>query len=253
MITQITSEQIDQVVNDGQFKYIKLTGSDNKEFGGWNKTPKDLEKKITSIKNHIKNLPSGQYFISFRINPGKDEWKYILTKGEATLNQSAPSPMIIHQSSSLEKFQTLDEWKRQETRIKELEKELELLRMQNQFKEQLNEKPEENPIQGFTTNILPQFVPLFDRFMALQEKKMEFAQRQPSRPSMSQQPQQPKIKPFRPAPDPDSELWESYLDYLDAMNDLRYQRELMYLKAKQPDVYQWVINETQETEQTNEE
>jgi len=250
MITQITSEQIDQVVNDGQFKYIKLTGSDNKEFGGWNKTPADLQKKITSIKNHIKNLPSGQYFISFRINPGKDEWKYILTKGDNTLNQNSAMPMIIHQGSQLEKFQTLEEWKSQESRIKELEKELELLKMQNAFKEQMNEKPEENPIQSFTSSVLPQFVPLFDRFMALQEKKLELSEKRPVRQSM---PPQPQPKPFRPAPSPDSELWESYLDYLDAMPDLRYQRELMWLKVKQPEVYQFVINETQETEESNEE
>jgi cell fate (sporulation/competence/biofilm development) regulator YmcA (YheA/YmcA/DUF963 family) len=250
MITQITSEQIDQVINDGQFKYIKLTGSDNKEFGGWNRTPSDLEKKITSIKNHIKNLPSGQYFLIFKIKPGKDEWKYILTKGDNTLNQNSPMPMIIHQASQLEKFQTLEEWKNQEMKIKELEKELELLKMQNVFKDQMNEKPEENVIQGFASTILPQFVPLFDRFMSLQEKKLDLQQKTPIKQAM---PSQFKPKPFRPAPSPDSELWESYIDYLDSMQDLRYDRELMYLKVKQPDVYAYVINETQETQENNEE
>lgn len=249
MITQITSEQINQVVADGQFKYIKLTGTDGKEFGGWNRFPKDLNNKITSIRNHIKNLPSGQYFIHFKISPTKDEWKYLLTKGEQNnLSQNSPQPVIIHQGSALEKFQTLEEWKSQEIRIKELEKELELLKMQNAFRDQLNEKPEENPIQGFTTNILPQFVPLFDRFMSLQEKKLELAQKQPIRTN----PSQPQPKPFRPAPNPDSQLWESYLDYLDAMNDIRYQRELLYLKSKQPDVYQYVIDATTEIESQSE-
>jgi len=246
MITQITSEQIDQVVNDGQFRYIKLTGTDGKEFGGWNKTPADLAKKIQSIRNHIKNLPTGQYFINFRINPGKDEWKYLLTKGESNLSQGTPQPMIIHhQGSQLEKFQTLEEWKAQEMRIKELEKELELLKMQNSFKEQLNEKPEENPIQGFTTSILPQFMPLFDRYMKHQEDKLALTQqRYKLRESMPQS----QRKPFRPAPAPEDPLWESYIEYLDNLPDLRYQRELMWLKAKQPDVYQYVVQETQEEE-----
>lgn len=245
MITQITSEQIDQVVSDGQFRYVKLTGTDGKEFGGWNKTPADLSKKIASIKNHIKNLPPGQYFVNFRINPGRDEWKYLLIKSEGTLSQSPATPVIIQQGSSLEKFQTLEEWKSQENRIRELEKELELLKMQTAFKEAMNEKPEQSPIQGFTQSILPQFVPLFDRYMALQEKKLEVTQKR-----ASQIPMQPKPKPFRPAPSPDAELWESYLDYLDALDDMQYSRELMYLKTKQPDVYQYVIQETQEQENT---
>jgi len=241
MITQITSEQIDQVVSDGQFRYIKLTGADGKEFGGWNKTPADLSKKITSIKNHIKNLPSGQYFVNFRMNPGKDEWKYLLIKSDSNLSQSPATPVIIQQGSSLEKFQTLDEWKSQENKIRELEKELELIKMQNAFKDALNEKPEESPIQGFTQSILPQFIPLFDRYMSLQEKKLEIQQ---SKPAQIQMPVQ--SKPFRPAPLPNTNLWESYLDFIDGMNDLQYARELMYLKTKQPDVYQYVIQETQE-------
>lgn len=249
MITQITSEQIDQVMNDGQFRYIKLTGSDGKEYGGWNKTPSAAKKKIESIRDHIKNLPPGQYFVHYRINPGRDEWKYLLMKGsELSQAGSSQMPVIIHQGSQLEKFQTLEEWKRQEQKIKDLEKELEILKIHSSIKDQLNEKPEESPITGFTQSILPQFVPLFDRYMSLQEKKMEINSRQPQIRPMAQAPapaQEPKK--FRPAPDPDSDLWESYLDYLDSMNDLRFQRELIYLKNKQPEIFSAVVNETTES------
>jgi len=244
MITQISPEQIEQVIQDGQFKYIKLTGADLKEYGGWNKTPAELKKKISSVRDHIAKLPAGNYFLHFKINPRGDEWKYLYIKESLSQNGSPAAPVIIQApGSQLEKFQTIDEWKRQELRIKDLEKELELLKFRNEMRDQLNEKPAENPIQGFAANILPQFVPLFDRYMDLQEKKV---QRDMITKQIAEAPAQApinmEVRKFRPAPAPGSDLWESYLDYLDQINDLQFSREILYLKNKQPDIYQ-AVNE----------
>jgi len=252
MITTITAEQIDQVINDGQFKYIKLTGADGAEFGGWNANPSVLRKKINSIREHINKLPSGQYFVHFRISPGKTEWKYILNRGieNGGLSQS---PVIITQPvTELEKFQTIDEWKRQEMRIKELEKQLEMIQLENQYKSQLNEKPAENPIQGFAEKVLPTFLPIFDRYFDLQQQKLQVQKNQPPPPAQTRtKVQQSTVKPhpFRPAPVPGSELWESYLDFVDQLNDTAFTRELLYLRNKQPDVYSIVLNETTEMDE----
>jgi hypothetical protein len=242
MITQILPEQIEQVVQDGQFKYIKLTGADLKEYGGWNKTPAELKKKIQSIREHIQKLPAGNYFLHFKINPRGDEWKYIYQKESLSQNGSPAAPVIIQApGSQLEKFQTIDEWKRQELRIKDLEKELELLKFRNEIKEQLNEKPEENPIQGFAANILPQFVPLFDRYMDLQDRKIQAQVIQSKQLTQATAVNKsPAVKPFRPVPDVNSDMWESYLDYLDNLSDERFSREIFYLKTKQPEIYKAV-------------
>jgi len=134
MVTTITADQIDQVINDGQFKYLKLTSSDGKEFGGWNATPGALKKKIQSVREHIAKLPTGQYILHFRISPGKTEWKYILNRGtENNGGGLSAAPVIITQPlAELEKFQTLEEWKRQEQRIKDLEKQVEIMQLEQQ-------------------------------------------------------------------------------------------------------------------------
>lgn len=255
MITTISPEQIDQVLMDGQFKYIKLTSSDGKEFGGWNATPGALKSKVNSIRGHIAKLPPGQYFLHFRISPGKTEWKYILTRGSETTNTGlSQTPVIITQATELEKFQTLDEWKRQEQRIKDLEKQVEIMQLENQYKSQLNEQPTPGVVEGFAEKILPSFLPLVDRYFDLEEKKLQRMQTQ----TQTRQPVPGKILPpqkFRPAPVPGTEEFAKYLNYLDQLNDTAFTRELVYLKHNQPEVYSAVLDDEMEDENfdTNEE
>lgn len=252
MITTITADQIEQVIQDGQFKYLKLTGSDGKEYGGWNATPQALKKKISSVREHVSKLPPGQYFLHFRISPGKTEWKYILNRGGENTGGLSASPVIITQPvTELEKFQTLEEWKRQEQRIKDLEKQVEIMQLENQYKAQLSEKPQETPVQGFAEKILPTFLPLVDRYFDLEEKKLQSTQKQQTHTRTMVPGSTVKRNPFRPAPVPGSELWPKYLEYIDQLNDTAFTRELVYLKHNQPDVYSAVLDEDTETEETD--
>lgn len=256
MVTTITADQIDQVINDGQFKYLKLTSSDGKEFGGWNATPGALKKKIQSVREHIAKLPAGQYILHFRISPGKTEWKYILNRGVETNGGGlSAAPVIITQPlAELEKFQTLDEWKRQEQRIKDLEKQVEIMQLEQQYRSQLNEKPVETPMQGFAEKILPSFLPLVDRYFDLEEKKLNRVP--PPAQTRTMVPKSTVKHPFRPAPVPGSELFTKYLEFVDQLNDTAFTRELVYLKHNQPDVYSAVLDEETEDEEnfeTNEE
>jgi len=257
MVTTITADQIDQVINDGQFKYLKLTSSDGKEFGGWNATPGALKKKIQSVREHIAKLPTGQYILHFRISPGKTEWKYILNRGtETTGGGLSAAPVIITQPlAELEKFQTLDEWKRQEQRIKDLEKQVEIMQLEQLYKSQLSEKPVETPMQGFAEKILPTFLPLVDRYFDLEEKKLNRVQTQPQPQTRNIVPKSTVKHPFRPAPVPGSELFAKYLEFIDQLNDTAFTRELVYLKHNQPDVYSAVLDEETDEEnfETNEE
>lgn len=251
MVTTITADQIDQVINDGQFKYLKLTSSDGKEFGGWNATPGALRKKIQSVREHIAKLPAGQYILHFRISPGKTEWKYILNRGtENTGGGLSAAPVIITQPlAELEKFQTLEEWKRQEQRIKDLEKQVEIMQLEQQYRNQLNEKPVETPMQGFAEKILPTFLPLVDRYFDLEEKKLNRVP--PPAQTRTMVPKSTVKHPFRPAPVPGSEFFAKYLEFVDQLNDTAFTRELVYLKHNQPDVYSAVLDEEETEEEEN--
>jgi len=188
-----------------------------------------------------------------RISQGKTEWKYIVNRGgENTGGLLAAQGIITQPVTELEKFQTLEEWKRQEQRIKDLEKQVEIMQLEQQYKAQLSEKPQETPVQGFAEKILPTFLPLVDRYFDLEEKKLQRTQIPAQTQTRTMVPGSTvKKHPFRPAPVPGSELWEKYLDFVDQLNDTAFTRELVYLKHNQPDVYSAVLDEDVETEETD--
>lgn len=245
MITTITPDQIPQIVSDGSFKHICLLGK-GKNYGGFNKDPKVIKTKIAEIKKLIQKNPEENFVINCKMNINGDIWQYQINTGNLSEHQSTPSPVIYQHTSELEKFQTLDAYKKQLERINELEKEIEILKMKTMYESQLNEKPVKNQIQGFAESMIPIVVPMFDRFMDLQNRKLN---QQEKKPVLSSQ---PITKPYRPIPSIDSESFQMYITWIDGLNDLQFQREMMYVKKFNPDVYQYLTDEDQEQDQEQE-
>lgn len=251
---QIKPNDIEQIMRDNQFQYIEIRDSSGKKYGGFNQTPKVLKKKVDSVKQFCKVLPNGIYNINFKINPSGDTFPYQFNKGnvkdEIVISESKNEPFTIH--SPLERFQTLEEWKRQEKRINELESELAQLKMQMTFEAKLSEgaktaEPEVNPILGFAQNVLPTFMPLIEKHFELQEKKLDIENKkinngQQNTAQQAQKPAQKVVRkhPFRPVPELQSDQFNNYIQFLDKVNDVQLDIECKYLENNQPDILQWL-------------
>ena len=235
-------EQIDKIIADNQYKYLELT-SRTKKYGGYNATPKDLKAKITQVKKFLQNLPDDLYIINFKISPRGDTFPYEYIKGKPILSEGpTPSPQIIPiYQNNLEKFQTLEEWKKQERLINDLQKELELLKFKDQLKSTLSENQEapKNNLIGFAETILPNVMPVLDKFFELRERELNIKEQQLKR---APAPKIVKTKQHIQVPEPGQPGYTEYLQMFEALSDNEAERELNYLKNKQHAVYADLIN-----------
>lgn len=254
---EIKSNQIAGIISKNDFKHINLMGTE-KTFQHFNRLPKDLKKKIISIQKDIKQNPEEKFSISCKRIPNGDLWVYQI-ENKNYLSESpvqTQSPMFYQNSQQLEKFQTLDAYKMQMEKIAELQKEIELMKMESMYKSQLNEKPADDPMKSFSTNIMPMFIPLLEKYMDNQTLKNQIKLNESGQKTNVQK--QPAKTGFRPIPDIDSDRWESYIDYLENLSDQEFEKELKYLSMYKIDhykvIYDIFLNEdqTEETEETNE-
>jgi len=238
-------DEIDKIIKEGQFKYIELVGRDGTRYGHYNANPTLLKEKINSIKKFLNTLPDDLYYLNFKINQKGDIFQYTYNKGNKPMNE-APSIPIVY-NTPLEKFQTLEEWKKQEQRINELEKELELMKLKEQFKG-LNEapakEPEKNAFLGFAENVLPTFVPFLDKYFQLKEKELNLKERQKA-PVVAQR---KIISKFRPVPDINDPNFQNYLNYFEKLPDQAAEAEVQFLKINKPDIYKLIIDTMYESE-----
>ncbi len=244
-MNEIKPAEIEKIIKENQFKYIELRGADGKKYGGYNQKPEQLKKKIESIKQFCINLPNGIYYINFRIMPGKDIFTYCFNKGnflqENHLQNFQPMAQMPAAVSQIEKLQTIDEWRKQENKINELQNELNFLRLESKFAAQLSEAKiptPENPYLGFMQNSLPIFLPIIDKYFDLEQQKINQKQNAQIKPEQNVN----KIfKPlFRPVPELNDKNFEIYLNYLMKLDDSILEKELLFLKTNNPDILDYL-------------
>jgi hypothetical protein len=109
-------------------------------------------------------------------------------------------------------------------------------------------------MKSFSTNIMPMFIPLLEKYMDNQTLKNQIKLNESGQKTTVQK--QPVKTGFRPIPDINSERFDSYLDYLENLNTQDFETELKYLQNYKPDHYQIIydtfLNEEEETEETGE-
>ena len=246
-----TPADIEKICNKMQFKYCELTNQ-TKKFGGYNQTPGKLKEKINSIKKFLQELPDDVYFLNCKIFPKGDVFTYKYNKGNLSeTGNITPQIYPVISQTPLEKFQTLDEWKKQEKLINELQQEIALLKMQAKFADTLKEQPTEekqNPILGFAENVLPQFMPILDRYFNIKEKELEIkAKPKPAQPI--QRPVNNLIKKFRPLPDMSDEInLNKYFVYFMNLPEQAAEHELNFVNTQNADLYNLLISKFYEDE-----
>lgn len=251
-MNEIKPNEIDKILKENQFKYLELKGADGKKYGGYNQNPATLKKKVESIKQFCSNLPDGIYYINFKISPQGDIFTYCYNKGNF-LNDHRPNNMQmisaqVPQVSQIEKLQTIDEWRKQEAKINELQNELNFLKLESKFTSQLAETKipvPENPILGFFTNSLPLFMPIVEKYFDLEQQKINNSK---NIPPQILPPKKSYLQTFRPVPEMNDRNFEIYLNYLMKLPDDQLEKELIYLKANNPDILNYINNNFFENE-----
>jgi len=247
-MNEIKPAEIEKIIKENQFKYIELKGADGKKYGGFNQKPDLLKKKIESIKQFCNNLPDGIYYINFKISPGGDLFTYCYNKGnflkDNHLSNFQPMAQMPAAVSQIEKLQTIDEWRKQENKINELQNELNFLKLESKFAAQLSEAKlptPENPYLGFMQNSLPIFLPIIDKYFDLEQQKINQKQNNQVQNNRTQPIINKVIKPlFRPVPELNDKNFEIYLNYLMKLDDSNLEKELLYLKTNNPNILDYL-------------
>lgn len=239
----IKPQDIERIVKDNQYKYIELMNNEGKPLAHFNNRPVLLNEKIKNIKDLLSKKPDGLYYINFKLSPKGDVWQYVYNKGNVNLNEQ-PAPIFINTpaANNIEKFQTLDEWKRQEKLISELQQKIALLEMQQNFNG-VEEEEEEEPsmLKGFAENILPTFMPIVDKYLSLKEREIDMNEKRATRPMIR------KVPKFRPVPDLNDQNFGAYEVYFSKLSDQAASSEMNFLESNKPNVYEYLNRKYYET------
>lgn len=221
-----TLSDIPKIIAKHNYNYVQARTT-SAGLGGYNKTPKDLKKHIDLITKRIDAQGNGVYYLDFRFNHRGDIFTYQYNKGSIA---DIPAVQITpaHHVPLLEKFQTLDEWKRQEKRIAELEQEIALMNLQKSVLAE--SKPETNMLEktkGFMTEILPTFLPVVDKYFALQERKMALAENKAQRKIIS-------VKQSQRPINRNNDFITEYSKFFEGLTDDQAEKELIRLQTEDP-------------------
>ena len=231
-------QDIEKIAKDFQYKYIELQSSDGRKLAHYNNTPARLGAKIKDINSLLSKQPDGLYYLNYKISPKGDIFQFAYNKGNINMSENS-TPIIINSpvpnQNNLEKFQTLQEWKRQEQEISELKNKIALMEMERNFNgvEEEQEEPK-NPILGFAENILPTFMPIIDKYLSLREREVKVNEQK------VQKPMYKKVVKFRPIPNITDPNFSAYEAYFSKLSDQAASEEMNFLETNNKAIFDFL-------------
>lgn len=231
-------QDIEKIAKDFQYKYIELQSSDGRKLAHYNNTPARLGAKIKDINSLISKQPDGLYYLNYKISPKGDIFQFAYNKGNINMSENS-TPIIIsppvQNINNLEKFQTLQEWKRQEQEISELKNKIALMEMERNFNgtEEEQEEPK-NAILGFAENILPTFMPIIDKYLSLREREVKVNEQK------VQKPMYKKVVKFRPIPNITDPNFSAYEAYFSKLSDQAASEEMNFLETNNKPIFDFL-------------
>jgi DNA gyrase/topoisomerase IV subunit A len=238
-------QDIEKIARDFQYKYIELQSSDGRKLAHYNNTPARLGAKIKDINSLLSKQPDGLYYLNYKISPKGDIFQFAYNKGNINLSENS-TPIIIsppvQNINNLEKFQTLQEWKRQEQEISELKNKIALMEMERNFNgvEEEQEEPK-NSILGFAENILPTFMPIIDKYLSLREREVKVNEQK------VQKPMYKKVVKFRPIPNLTDPNFAAYEAYFIKLSDQAASDEMTFLETNNKTIFDFLNRKYYET------
>ena len=215
---------------------------------------KDLDLKIDETLKSIASLPDQVFKITFRKSmTGKNPalYSYYLSKSpsvQPSLREPAPQTIIntpFEPARSMgEALKDARELAETKAECKRLQDEIERLKLQLMQQEDLSEEEDEDlkennvtQLAGFAKEVLPQFIPMVDKYFEIQQQKLALQAMALNRPQSSQRSRRAG-HPFRPFwSSEDTAKTEKYFNWLDKQPDDIFIKELQDLQNNAPGLY----------------
>jgi hypothetical protein len=248
----ITIDQLEQTCKNVGCKYVQMDDLQGKKIVGVPAGAISLKQKFNEIETYLKNNSKEPFFlITFtKSKKGKNykEYKYYLSNAQASSTPMSAAP-VYNYNVPFDADRITKQNLQDGNAIAQLSADLKFTQFQlDECKSKLaeyenaadesaetlaDEKP--NALMGFAKDVLPQFMPLAEKYFELAEKKLALQamalQNKVSAP-------QSKRHPFRPLPTLNEvEKLNSYLDWLEKCNDVLYAKELAYVQINRPEIY----------------
>jgi len=263
VVDHIKLEDLEQVRKANNYKYIRLEDSAGRTLVYQNVSgDKGLRERIAEIKQRAQVLPNDAiYYVIFKNNTRGEDWAYKYCKGNPTQIQQV-APQVMSESARVYPDYS-EKLASKEAEIARLNTQLETLKLQFAYESKLNQleaqlaqlaepKESEKPaLFGFAEMIIPQALPLFERYLDVREKEAQAKLGQTPAPA-------PKKLAL---PQPGSEAYESLLNDLSQLEEEAFNARIAQLAKINSTYAERVYNElteeetaeSEETTETNEE
>lgn len=268
----ITPDQIRATADKHVCGYFSVTDVNGDKTHVQIGNKKDLDQKIDETLKSIASLPDQVFKITFRKSmTGKNPalYSYYLSKTPNTQpNLREPAPQTIINTpfeparSMGEALKDARELAETKAECKRLQDEIDRLKMQIMQSESLSEEEEEEDLKennvtqlaGFAKEVLPQFIPMVDKYFEIQQQKLALQAMALNRPQNIQS-RRKAAHPFRPFwSSEDTAKTEQYFNWLDKQPDNIFIKELQDMQNNAPGLYMAALQEfnlNQENEQEN--
>jgi len=214
---------------------------------------KDLDKKIEETITSINGIPDQVFKITFRKSmTGKNPavYTYFLNKNSNTPSTLREQPQTII-NTPFEPARTMSEALRDarelaecKAEVKRMQEEIDRLKLQliqqeeeEEDQEDLSDNGDPSKMIGFAKEVIPQFLPIVDKYFEIAEKKLALQAMALNR---TPQPgrQRRAAHPFRPfwAPE-DTEKTNQYLNWLEKVPDHVFAKEMTDLQNNAPGLF----------------
>jgi len=251
----ITIDQLEQTCKNVGCKYVQMDDLQGKKIVGVPAGAITLKQKFNEIETYLKNNPKEPFFVvTFtKSKKGKNykEYKYYLSNAQTSSTPMSAAPVYNYNlpfdadritKQNLEDGNTIAQLRAdlKFTQFQLDECKAKLAEYENAVAEDEETLAEEKPnaLIGFAKDVLPQFMPLAEKYFELAEKKLALQ-------AMALQNKSTKTvvtrHPFRPLPTlQEVEKLNSYMDWLEKCDDAMYNRELEFVKVNRPEIYETI-------------
>jgi hypothetical protein len=244
----IQPEQIDGLIKAHNYKFITLQDSAGRALVPYNSGGKDaLKNRVLEVKQRLQVVPDNNiYFLLFKNGVKGEEWAYKIIKGNPVqIINTAPAPVAMSEQTQ---YAYADKVSEQAAEIARLKNEIDNLKLSFMYESKLAEmnakiaqlseprEPEKNVLQGFAENILPTFIPLFEKYLDVRQLE---AQNKIVTPQLSEQ----KTNTAQQLPAVGSEQYNKMIARLEELNEDEFNARINYLRSIDTNYAETVLDE----------
>jgi uncharacterized protein YlbG (UPF0298 family) len=273
----ITPEQIITECNNKKCKYVTLyLGNDKTRAVLNHPTSTSLQQQVDEILDYLKKNPQDKFFTLCCFNSRKpNQIKHYFTLTN-TPTGTMSTPAIYNYNTPFDNDRITTRELATGNEIAQLKADLKLMEFQlaeaklkiGQYEaEDLADEEtiaEETPskLQGFLKDILPQFLPLADRYFELADKKLALQVMQMNKTQMSEHNANCRcekcvkkiVHPFRPLPDVnDRAKIDRYMNWLEKVPEHIFNSEVKFCEQNAPGLAELIKNNFLENTQNEKE